>query len=236
MGLVDLLVVALISVLEVLLITGIGLSLALDRINLLGSTARHNLNNLGAVYKWAYVYFVMRIYADKSNAACTAIDDTNETQTFVESSMESVLLPSKDANGFSKTTYAGRVSYLQRAFQRIKNFTEKINLKMVFAPSTIAAIIEFIIGAVSPIRKLMIGDSAPLRVFDSSASLLGEATIPSMTLIVGANLHKGLKISGVSAWVIVGVIGMRYILMPLLGIGMVKAAHHFGMVGSIKEE
>ncbi|KAJ9146825.1 hypothetical protein P3X46_029049 [Hevea brasiliensis] len=306
MGLVDLLVVALISVLEVLLITGIGLSLALDRINLLGSTARHNLNNsgtdvsqlgetitfsslvslwfmpvnilltfiigsvfawtlvkitktppqlqglvigccsagnlgnllfiiipavckesdspfgdssvcstygeayaslsmaLGAVYKWAYVYFVMRIYAHKSNAACTAIDDTNETQTFVE------------------------ISYLQRAFQRIKNFTEKINLKMVFAPSTIAAIIEFIIGAVSPIRKLMIGDSAPLRVFDSSASLLGEATIPSMTLIVGANLHKGLKISGVSAWVIVGVIGMRYILMPLLGIGMVKAAHHFG--------
>ncbi|KAJ9172524.1 hypothetical protein P3X46_015754 [Hevea brasiliensis] len=342
MGFLDVLVVALIPVLEVLVVTGIGLSLALHRINLLGPTARHNLNNLvfyvlspalvvsqlgetitfsslvslwfmpvnilltfiigsvfawilikitktppqfqglvigccsagnlgnlllivvpavceesnspfgdsticstygeayaslsmavGTVYIWTYVYFIMRIYADKSVAATN--NHTNETQTFLESCTESLLLPSTEnssSNALSRTASEGKLSYLGRAFQRIKNFAEKINLKMVFAPSTIAAIIGFIIGTVSPIRKLIIGDSAPLRVLENSASLLGEATVPSMTLMVGANLYKGLTTSGVNTWVIVGIIGVRYILMPLLGLGVVKAAYHFGMVGS----
>lgn len=82
----------------------------------------------------------------------------------------------------------------------------------------------FIVGVVSPIRKALIGDNAPLRVIYGTASLLGyasledvsrfivelllffffgnilcfpclavlrEASIPCMTLIVGANLLKG---------------------------------------------
>lgn len=31
---------------------------------------------------------------------------------------------------------------------------------------------------------------------------------------------------------IIGIIAVRYVILPLLGIGIVKAAHHFGMVGS----
>ncbi|EEF33839.1 auxin:hydrogen symporter, putative [Ricinus communis] len=329
MGFLDLLVVALVPVLEVLIVTGIGLSLALDRIDLLGPNARHNLNNLvfyvfspalvvsqlgetitfsslvslwfmpvnilltfiigsalawvlikitktpphlqglvigccsagnlgnllliivpavceesnspfgdsttcstygeayaslsmavGAVYIWTYVYFIMRIYADKSNEAV----DTNES--FRES-----LLPSRDIPASSSNSLHAQL-LRKRTFQRIKNFAGKVDLKMVFAPSTIAAIIGFTIGSVSAIRKLIIGTSAPLRVLDSSAALLGDATIPSMTLIVGANLLKGLKRSGVSMWVIVGIIMVRYVLMPVMGIGVVKAAYHFGMVGS----
>lgn len=46
MGFLDLFVVAMVPVLKVLLITLVGLFLALDRIDLLGSTARPYLNNL----------------------------------------------------------------------------------------------------------------------------------------------------------------------------------------------
>ncbi|XP_061337679.1 protein PIN-LIKES 3-like [Gastrolobium bilobum] len=93
-------------------------------------------------------------------------------------------------------------------------------------------IIGFIIGAVSPIQKLMVGDSAPLRVIISSASLVGDATIVSMTLIVGANLLDGLKKSGISLFLIMGIMAVRFIISPIVGIIIVKAAHHWGFVGS----
>lgn len=53
-----------------------------------------------------------------------------------------------------------------------------------------------------------------------------------MTLIVGANLLKGLKKSEVGVSVIIGVQVVRYIAMPLLGILVVKGAVYFGLVGS----
>lgn len=46
MGLGDLLLVALVPILKVLIITGAGLFLALERIDLLGPIARHHLNNV----------------------------------------------------------------------------------------------------------------------------------------------------------------------------------------------
>ncbi|TXG59221.1 hypothetical protein EZV62_013794 [Acer yangbiense] len=113
-----------------------------------------------------------------------------------------------------------------------KILAAKLNLKKVFAPSTIAAIVGFIIGIASPIRKILIGDSAPLRVIDTSVSLLGEAAIPCMTLILGANLLGGLKRSRVGVLLVIGVIAVRFIFLPLLGIVIVKFAHHFGLIGS----
>ncbi|GAV85411.1 Mem_trans domain-containing protein [Cephalotus follicularis] len=344
MGFLDLFVVALMPVLKVLLITALGLFLAIDRVDLLGPNARHHLNNLvfyvfspalvvsnlaetitldelvtlwfmpvnillsfivgtllawilikitrtpkhlqglvigccsagnlgnllliivpavceesnspfgdsttcstygeayvslsmavGAIYIWTYVYTVMRAYANMGIEE----DDTNvSTINITSGSHTEPLLPS--TQDYSKqvdlprTTLAKKhkVPILGNIVCCLKNFAGKIDMKKAFAPSTVAAIVGFLIGTVSPIRKAMIGDSAPLRVIYSCTSLLGDALIPSMTLIVGANLLRGLKKSGVGVSVIMGIIAVRYIFLPLLGIGIVKAAYHFGMVGS----
>ncbi|MFQ6649067.1 hypothetical protein Gotur_022431 [Gossypium turneri] len=106
------------------------------------------------------------------------------------------------------------------------------SLKMIFAPSTIAAIVGVIVGIVSPFRKALVVDSAPFHVIYSSIEFIGEAGIPSMTLIVGANLLKGLKGSGVKTSLIVGILIIRNILLPASGIVVVKAAMHLGLVGS----
>ena len=42
----------------------------------------------------------------------------------------------------------------------------------------------------------------------------------------------GLKRSEVGPLIVLGIIAIRYIISPLLGIVIVKAAKHFGMVGS----
>lgn len=46
MDFLDLFIVALLPVLKTLIITAVGLFLALERVNILGYTARHNLNNV----------------------------------------------------------------------------------------------------------------------------------------------------------------------------------------------
>lgn len=45
-------------------------------------------------------------------------------------------------------------------------------------------------------------------------------------------LGSGLKRSGVGLRIVVGIIFIRYIMLPLIGIGVVKAAHHLGLIGS----
>lgn len=61
MGFVDLLLVALIPVIKVLLITGVGLFLALDRVNLLGPDAREHLNKVSSCY-FTLIWHQPRVY------------------------------------------------------------------------------------------------------------------------------------------------------------------------------
>ena len=58
MGFLDLFVVAMVPVLKVLLITLVGLFLALDRIDLLGSTARPYLNNVSSIHAYRILCFI----------------------------------------------------------------------------------------------------------------------------------------------------------------------------------
>ncbi|KAM7519923.1 hypothetical protein LguiB_018885 [Lonicera macranthoides] len=330
MGLLDLFIVALMPVLKTLVITAVGLYLAIDRVNILGPVARHHLNNvvfyvfipaivgsslaetvtassiaslwfmpvnilltfiigsalgwilvkitrtpqhmhglvigccsagnlgnllliiipavceesnspfgdtttcstngqayvslsmaIGAVYIWTYCYNIIRVYGSKSTGSFRTSSTLNLSfsgksrerlsGSFTEAFLSKDSAISEDPEAPPELQSSLSMDKMKepiflRIKQHVKGFAESINLKMVFTPSTIATVIGIFIGVISPIRKLMIGDSAPLRVIDSSASMLGEATIPCMTLIVGANL--------------------------LRGIGVVKVAHHFGMVGS----
>ncbi|KAF3440911.1 hypothetical protein FNV43_RR19197 [Rhamnella rubrinervis] len=204
----------------------------------------------GSIYIWSYVYVIMRVYANKSIKDSTTNDSMinmksseKAPETLPESCTETQL-PSRDCLSSidyseqvdqlpcSKSEEKVKVSTLGKITQPIKKFAGQIRLKMLLNPSTIAAIIGFTIGLIPPLQKAMKGDTAPLHVIISATYLLGEAAIPLMTLIIGANLLKGLKKSQGGPLLIVGVIGVRYVILPMLGVVIVKAAHHFGMVGS----
>ncbi|XP_074281087.1 protein PIN-LIKES 3-like [Silene latifolia] len=112
----------------------------------------------------------------------------------------------------------------------LRDASKKMNLKKAMAPSTIAGIIGILIGMIWPIKYVLIGDSAPLRVISNTSSMIGDAAIPCTALILGANLLKGLRGCKVQHTVIIGIIAVRYILLPLIGILIVKGAVHLGFV------
>ena len=63
-------------------------------------------------------------------------------------------------------------------------------------------------------------------------ALCRDATIPCITLILGANLIKGLRSSTIKPLIIVGVVCVRYIILPVVGIWVVKAARNLGFLPS----
>ncbi|XVE75446.1 hypothetical protein DITRI_Ditri12bG0094400 [Diplodiscus trichospermus] len=175
-----------------------------------------------AIYVWSILYFVMR------KSANSGIKESNtNTNGCSPNFSHHVDLPLQADNEENE-----KISNIGKLKQSFMTVIRSRSLRMFFSPAMIAAIVGFIIGIASPIRKALIGDSAPLRVIYSSVELIGAAGIPSLTLIVGANLLKGLKGSGVGAPLIVGIIFVRNILLPASGIAVVKAAKHFGMVDS----
>ncbi|XAR73652.1 hypothetical protein NMG60_11007693 [Bertholletia excelsa] len=193
---------------------------------------------IGVVYIWSYIYNIMRVYASKGSGGVdgngSRISEKypgEPPETFTEALLSKDCTSSKDCEAQPPTGCEDKVSVFKNIKQQIRTFAEKMNLKMLFAPATIATIIGLLIGVINPVRKIMIGENAPLRVLESSASLLGDATIPAMTLIVGANLLRGLKVSGVGFWIVVGVNVVRYIALPISGVVVVKAARQFGLVG-----
>ncbi|KAM1032282.1 hypothetical protein ACFX2I_035876 [Malus domestica] len=161
---------------------------------------------VGDFYLWSYVYNIVRISSRRGN------QDYNQS--------------AERSSTSDQATTSGKLE------QRIVMVFQKMNLKSIFAPSTIGALIGFAIGVIPQIRKLLLGDGAPLRVIQDTANLLGDGAIPSLILIIGGNLLKGLRGSGIQKSLVVGIIVVRYVALPLIGVLVVKGALKFGLVHS----
>ncbi|XP_009106321.1 protein PIN-LIKES 3 [Brassica rapa] len=173
---------------------------------------------MGSVYIWTYVYNLMRV-----------LNSPIETQPSIESNYDTCkvpLIPSKEEEDNQK---AGRWDRIKR---RIVSLSEKVNLRTIFAPSTIAAMIALVIGLITPLRKLIIGNGAPLGVLQDSVTLVGDGAIPAMTLIIGGNLLKGMRSSGMKKSSIIGVLVARYILLPISGVLIVRGAYKLDLITS----
>ncbi|GMN28623.1 hypothetical protein TIFTF001_002127 [Ficus carica] len=184
---------------------------------------------IGAIFLWSYVYNIVRI-------SSSTIDADDMKSCLVLPKRTSDLVEGRFSNSealvLAKCRGENKVPISKKIKHYLMMFSSKINLKALFTPSVIGAVIGFIIGIVPQIRKLIIDDGAPLLVFQDSASLVSDAAVPTVTLIMGANLLKGLKRSGDLVRVIVGIIGVRYVMQPVIGVAIVKAAKHFGAVHS----
>ncbi|THU57428.1 hypothetical protein C4D60_Mb03t03430 [Musa balbisiana] len=202
---------------------------------------------IGAIFLWSFVYNIVRISAGASEGKANAYSDTQEQQIIQETEklvpqncldrtlpIEHTYLPGDECVLILSASEIPqnelKVSFSDKARQLLSNILKIIDLKKLFAPSTVGVIIGFIIGVVPQIRKAVIGETAPLRVIQESADLLGEGAIPTLTLIMGGNLIKGLRGSGIRFSLILGVVIVRYIMLPLVGILVVKGAINLGLL------
>ncbi|XP_031269255.1 protein PIN-LIKES 7-like [Pistacia vera] len=208
---------------------------------------------LGGFYIWTYSYHLVRSSSIKYKAL-QAAEDTSESKVAnkdFDATPETQLLKGEEdeqnvsVNGsLPKSTYVDAESQIvpqestshqdkskESSCKKILEFFHKIGEELM-APPTIAAIVGFIFGAVTWLRNLIIGDGAPLRVFQDSIKIIGDGTIPCITLILGGNLIQGLKSSTLKPLVIIAVVCVRYIVLPMIGIWIVKGASTLGFLPS----
>lgn len=200
---------------------------------------------IGAIYMWSYVYNIMRLFSSRNyqgsepDVSMPCIHSAGENRN--PSKIQRLeLLPLQqfssvedhievDVSTFEQTRKVHVPAKVKKFLRMVRT---NINPRTLFAPSIIGAIVGFIIGTTPPLRKATIGDSAPLHVVQDSASLLGDAAIPTVTLLLGANLLRGLKGSSIHPPVVIGILAVRYIALPLLGMVIVRGAVYLGLVQS----
>ncbi|KAK8333900.1 hypothetical protein V6Z12_A10G232000 [Gossypium hirsutum] len=178
------------------------------------------------IYIWSVLYFLLRMYANNE------VKETNSNNSIIVAANGCTRDVLHDPVGLPQIHNDGnqKVSTTVKFKQLFMKIMRSESLRKIFAPATIAAIVGFLIGIATPIRKTFIGDNAPLHVIYSATELIGNAGIPSITLIVGANLLKGLSGSGVGPSVIIGILIIRNIFLPISGIGVIKAAKRLSLV------
>lgn len=198
---------------------------------------------VGGFYIWTYTYQLIRNSSMKYKEM-----KANEEDVF--------RVPNKEFDGDEKTNlldeeskeYVAVIvsSSVKSGKEESENNVEKENFSIkskifgifhmiseeLTAPPTLGSILGFLFGATPWLKKLVIGDNAPLRVIQDSVQLLGDGTIPCITLILGGNLTQGMRQARVKPTIIIALLCVRFLILPFIGIGVVKAATYFGILPS----
>eukprot|EP00268_Persea_americana_P016804 TRINITY_DN17999_c0_g1_i4.p1 TRINITY_DN17999_c0_g1~~TRINITY_DN17999_c0_g1_i4.p1 ORF type:complete len:286 (+),score=48.58 TRINITY_DN17999_c0_g1_i4:507-1364(+) len=199
---------------------------------------------IGAIFLWSLVYNIIRISSSGSTRDDAMNGSSDETSKLLPRDCTRGSASTKDTSIYERLEdqHAPSFENSKELIQNpkvpfsIKQFLKKIlghlDLKKLLAPSTIGVIVGFVVGVIPLIRMALIGESAPLRVIQDSAALLGEGAIPAVSLVMGGNLLRGLRGSEIKVSLIIGMVVIRYIILPLLGIVIIKGAIHLGLVHS----
>ncbi|XWS08079.1 hypothetical protein CRYUN_Cryun41cG0047800 [Craigia yunnanensis] len=136
---------------------------------------------VAAIYTWTYAYSLVGAYAIKSPEHNSIQSSEGASEPSSDSCTEALLTSSysqisEDGSGKVELPLTNlgerkKMSFMERIVQCLKSIMSKIDPKKVFAPSTIATI-SFVVKKYFYLTYW-------------------EAAIPSMTLIMGANLLKG---------------------------------------------
>ncbi|KAK1297053.1 hypothetical protein QJS10_CPB15g00206 [Acorus calamus] len=189
---------------------------------------------LGGFFIWTYTYSLIRndgITYDQFRGVDRSVSKTAPNAN-LDAGMKAPLL--KGDEGDEEALPLSTNTQLSEKKGSWTKFSETIMrvVEELLAPPTVAAIIGFIFGATPWLKSLIIGATAPLRVIQESITLLGDGTIPCITLILGGNLVQGLRKSRLRATVMLSIICVRYVILPAIGVAVVMAAAKLGLLPS----
>ncbi|BAT09339.1 protein PIN-LIKES 7 [Oryza sativa Japonica Group] len=205
---------------------------------------------LGGLYIWTHTYSLMKkkrdqMYHQPNSTQC--LDDSDEehhSKKFKANGEaayadEEATLPvsaklaqHNEENQMEAPLLSCESKVAKKCSWTTTNLKDTIHhvVEELMAPPTLSAILGFVFGLVPWLKSLVIGDGAPLRVIQDSIQLMGNGTIPCVTLILGGNLIKGLRKSELKRTVIIAIVCIRYVILPLVGIAVVHGAYWVGFL------
>ncbi|KAF7829068.1 protein PIN-LIKES 7 [Senna tora] len=194
---------------------------------------------LGGVFIWTYTYQVIRSRSIRYKALEAADDTLKLPNRDHEANPQTHLLEDHQQNqnqnqiGDTENQIVRKITtHTNVCFQHKLVGTLTQVIQELKAPPTIATFLGFLFGGVSWLRNLIVGEDAPLKLIQDTIQLLGEGTIPCITILLGGNLTQGLQSSKVKVSVIISIIMAKFVIIPTIGLLIVKAAASFHLFPS----
>lgn len=207
---------------------------------------------LGSFYIWTYTFQLIKSSSLRYNAMVEAEDTPKEANKDSDANEKSHLLNGEsqeyidvvvplsnstndDDTQIQPSVHQGLVSKDEKKdgsfSSKLIDIFHKV-LEELLAPPTLGSIGGLVFGATPWLKNLVIGDDAPLRVIQDSVTLLGDGTLPCITLILGGNLIQGLRRASIRPIIIITIIFVRYVILPMIGILVIKTAASLGLLPS----
>ncbi|XAR71395.1 hypothetical protein NMG60_11028630 [Bertholletia excelsa] len=151
------------------------------------------------------------------------------TFSTIEDSDNPVPVPESIESG-TRSPKSVRCMAEPRMVRRIGIVAKQTPIKHILQPPTIATLLAIVIGTVPPIKSFVYDDDAPLSFLLDSLEILAEAMVPSVMLVLGGMLAEGPNDSGLGTRTTVGIIVATLLVLPMIGIGVVRSADKLGLL------
>ncbi|KAK2408679.1 protein PIN-LIKES [Trifolium repens] len=179
---------------------------------------------VGGIYIWTFTYQLIRQTSMKYKAF-EAEERLKIPNTAIDTNAETRLLKGND----NVRDTESQTVVVQPKSESFMETATRI-LEEIMSPPTIATFLGFMFGGVKSLRNLLIGQDAPLKVIQDSIQLLGDGTIPCITILLGGNLTQGMRSSSIKPLALISIIIARLFLLPAIGFFVVKAAAKLGFL------
>ncbi|GJP36803.1 hypothetical protein CLOM_g21278 [Closterium sp. NIES-68] len=130
----------------------------------------------------------------------------------------------------SRTLRKASVAILVRAPNTLGEVLKALHIYDIFRPPVLAACLAMLIGMVPELDFLFFHKDGALRFLSDALAVLGQAMIPCILLVLGANLVKGPGASALPMRTTLAVVVTRLVLVPLVGIALVLSADRLGLL------
>ncbi|XP_068646859.1 protein PIN-LIKES 7-like isoform X1 [Aristolochia californica] len=178
---------------------------------------------LSGIYVWTYIFHLIKTSSQLFHQQPSIEEARRVPNKEIDSGADAQLLKNENRGPVSENK-AKEKGNLKGVLHQV--------VDVFMAPPTIGAIWGFIFGTVPWLKSLLIGSNAPLRVIHDSIKLLGDGTIPCITLILGGNLTQGLQSGRLKPSVIFAIVVVRYMILPAIGIVVVRTANQLGFLSA----
>ncbi|XP_024975552.1 protein PIN-LIKES 7-like [Cynara cardunculus var. scolymus] len=204
---------------------------------------------LGSFYTWTCTYQMVQGSALRFNAMKETEKLLNVASNDLDTNQNTRLLSREDPDHIDGITPSSNLTSSDTENQHIVyqgssgneakkdgSFSDRLVeilkklLEQLLAPPTLGSFAGLVFGAIPWVKSLLVGEKAPLRALQDSITLLGDGTIPCLTLILGGNLTQGLRKASMGPTIVMTVIIVRYLILPIIGIGVIKMAATLGLL------
>ncbi|CAO2825363.1 unnamed protein product [Amaranthus hypochondriacus] len=117
-----------------------------------------------------------------------------------------------------------------KIIRKIRIVAEQTPIKHILSPPIIASFLAILVGMVPQMESLVFGDEAPLSFITDSFQFMARAMMPFVMLVLGGMLAEGPEESTLGLRTTIGIIVVRLLVLPLVGIGVLLLTDKWGLL------